>query len=144
MQEANPLSRHGSDTHQIMSRLTRRAAPGGWVCIEAGMLVSSANPRHALHTCMGALITLVTELTSMDPCWVTTLPHLLAQTGLTNIGVTGTPGLVGGHSNADELIQLSLQQWVTRSLIDPTDLRRYISLLAEQEFTDIAFILFSA
>ncbi|MFI8811461.1 MULTISPECIES: class I SAM-dependent methyltransferase [unclassified Streptomyces] len=146
---ARALLEHLPERAEVLDKMARWTAPGGWVCVETVMAVQPpADTRDAYQRCLKAVFTLSETVMRTDQQWGTALPGLLSQAGLTDIGVHCTPGLVGRNGNADAFLQLSLEQigpaLVSRHLITPEELTDCTNLLEGGDYTDLALMTLSA
>ncbi|QCX82422.1 hypothetical protein C9F11_44245 (plasmid) [Streptomyces sp. YIM 121038] len=145
---ARALLEHLPERDKTIARMVRWTAPGGWVCVDGLILVSSPEgAQNAYHRCMDALIALVSGQMQVDVRWATALPRLLAQAGLEDVDLMCAPGRVGRNGNADALTQLTLEQlgpaMVHQGLVTQQDLTDCRELLASGSYTDLAFLTLS-
>ncbi|MEU7166303.1 class I SAM-dependent methyltransferase [Streptomyces morookaense] len=146
---ARALLEHLPEREEVLAKLVRWTAPGGWVCVDGMTVVTPADGAHnACHRCLESLITLSAGSMRADARWATALPRLLAHTGLENVDVLCTPGLVGPGGNADRLLRLTLEQtgpaMTAQNLIRRQDLTDCARLLDQDAYIDLAFLIVSA
>ncbi|EDY50539.1 class I SAM-dependent methyltransferase [Streptomyces clavuligerus] len=146
---ARALLEHLPKPTDVLAKMVRWTAPGGWVCVDDLISIRPpGGPRDAHQRCWNALVTLAEGTMRIDQHWAATLPRLFAAQGLTDIGVHCTPGLVGGSGNATEFIRIALEQLgttlVERCLITDRDLAEGRDLLADPHYSDLVTITFSA
>ncbi|MEV6148581.1 class I SAM-dependent methyltransferase [Streptomyces sp. NPDC051992] len=146
---ARALLEHLPERAEVLGKMVRWTAPGGWVCVETVMAVHPpADTRNAYQRCLNAVFTLSETVMRTEQRWGTALPGLLSQAGLTDIGVRCTPGLVGRNGNADAFLRLSLEQigpaLVRERLTTPEELADCTNLLEGGDYTDLALMTLSA
>lgn len=94
---ARALLEHLPKPTDVLAKMVRWTAPGGWVCVDDLISIRPpGGPRDAHQRCWNALVTLAEGTMRIDQHWAATLPRLFAAQGLTDIGVHCTPGLVEG------------------------------------------------
>lgn len=146
---ARALVEHLPNRDDAITRMARWVVPGGWVCVDGVIMVtSSARPLHALHRCMAAMEAVIADWFGVDSRWAMVLPHLLAKAGLVGIQATCTPGIVGGSSPASGVIKHTLETLrptlIGGGRVGPDDVDAAIKLLDDDGFRDSAMFLYSA
>ncbi|MGP3683165.1 class I SAM-dependent methyltransferase [Streptomyces sp. IBSNAI002] len=144
---ARALLEHLSEREQVLARMVDWTAQGGWVCVDGFIALEpppdSPNP---YHRCMSGLISLSSHIQA-DPRWAASLPRLLSELGLRDVGSLCTPGHVGPGGNADAFFRLTLDQIAPALLghgfVTEQDLSDCSRVLETEGYVDLSFLQLS-
>ena len=146
---ARALLCHLAEREDILTRAVTWVRPGGWLVIEDVSLqpsLSTANP--LLRKVAQAGITLLEQSIGSDMLWADTLPDLLRDRGLSNIGHRTLEGRIGDNSPADTFWAATTAQagptLLKLELLTQNDLDAMANMRADPEFSDAALTLVSA
>jgi SAM-dependent methyltransferase len=132
---------------EVLPKIARWLAPGGWAVLEEPLVVHDSSPYPAFRRLFDAYERALALSHGLNARWPRQLALLLYQVGLRDIGMRPTLQLVGDGGPAEQVWRTAFEQarerMVGLELISEKDFNAGVALFADPSFLDVALVLMS-
>jgi SAM-dependent methyltransferase len=133
----------------VLPKIARWLAPGGWAVLEEpALVVHDSSPRPAFRRLFDAYEHALAISHGCDVRWARRLPLLLHEVGLRDVGMQPTVQAIGDGGVAEQVWRTAFDQarerMIALELISEEEFGRGVALLDDPSFVDLAMVLISA